>query len=254
MNTGIRRIGVRDHRALRSPSSAQLTYLQVGRSQPNSRTRPATRASSSPTSGAIAGPDRGRLNGRDRGALETDRRRVQAPNACTRTTTATQFADVVGYESIQHGAVGVENAYSSTSRDGRSKLQLNNLGRRLRETSSPWATVVLTMSKIGGRGRRHFSAARKSAASVVVLDVKTGGVLARVLETRPTIRTQLAGPTMRRRQQAAFLGAGPTRPGKPVARPAPGASFYPPRAPPSKTVHRVDRSAEQRRPCQDVPR
>ena len=89
--------------------------------------------------------------------------------------TAGLVADVVGYESIQHGAVGVENAYSSDLEGRTFKLQLNNLADAL-ANKQPVGTVVLTMSK-QAQGTAAFALQGKRG-SVVARDVTTGGVRA----------------------------------------------------------------------------
>jgi peptidoglycan glycosyltransferase len=171
MNSGIRRVGF-GLIVLFVVLVAQLTYLQVGRS--------------SQLANAAGNPRKTFSNiRRDRGPIETSDGTVVAmsmpsadeykyqrvyPNG-----TATQFADVVGYQSIELGAVGVENKYAADLEGRTFKLNLSNLADAF-ANKQPVGTVVLTMSKVA-QGAAAFSLQGRRG-SVVVLDVQTGGVLA----------------------------------------------------------------------------
>jgi penicillin-binding protein A len=195
MNTGIRRVGVALI-VLFVLLVAQLTYLQVGRS--------------SKLANAAGNPRKFFADiRRDRGPIETADGVIVALSKPTDdeykhqrvypNDTATQFADVVGYESIQHGAVGVENAYSSDLEGRTFKLQLNNLADAF-ANKQPVGTVVLTMSKLA-QGTAAFALQGKRG-SVVVLDVKTGGVLAAY--SNPTYDPNQLASHDAKKAQAAF--------------------------------------------------
>jgi peptidoglycan glycosyltransferase len=171
MNTGIRRVGIAVV-VLFVGLVAQLTYLQVGRSSQLANT--------------AANPRKFFADlRRDRGPIETADRTVVAFSAPTTDEykhqrvypkeTAALFANVVGYQSIQHGTVGVENTYSSQLEGRTFDQQLKNLADAF-ANKQPVGTVVLTMSRIA-QGAAAFALGGKRG-SVVVLDVATGGVLA----------------------------------------------------------------------------
>ena len=171
MNTGIRHVGVAMI-VLFVGLVAQLTYLQVGRGS-NLANAPANPRKLF----ADIRRDRGPIVTAD-GALvaqsspsddEFKHQRVYPKE------TAELFANVVGYTSVQLGAVGVEKTYASEL-EGRSfELQLKNLADAF-ANKQPVGTVVLTLSK-AAQGTAAFALAGKRG-SVVVLDVATGGVLA----------------------------------------------------------------------------
>jgi len=89
--------------------------------------------------------------------------------------TAKLFAHVVGFQSIQFGSVGVEATYSS-------ELAGRNLGSLPRQLAQGLSarqqtgTVVLTLSAKAQLAAAGGLADRRG--SVVVLDVRTGGVVA----------------------------------------------------------------------------
>ena len=171
MNTGIRRIGIAMI-ALFVVLVAQLTYLQVVRSDHLAN---------------AAGNPRKAFSDirRDRGPIETSDGAVVALSTPSNdefkhqrvypNSTAELFADVVGYESIQNGSTGVEAAYSADLEGRTFDLQFNNIADAL-ANKQPVGTVVLTLSK-EAQGAAAF-ALQGRRGSVVVLDVKTGGVLA----------------------------------------------------------------------------
>jgi peptidoglycan glycosyltransferase len=171
MNVGIRRIGIAMI-VLFVALVAQLTYLQVGR---NSQL---ANASGNPRKqfGDIR---------RDRGPIETSDGAVLALSTNTNdeykhqrvypAATASIFADIVGYQSIQNGSTGVESAYSSELEGRTFDLQLHGVADVF-ANKQPVGTVVLTLSKLA-QGAAAFALQGKRG-SVVVLDVQTGGVLA----------------------------------------------------------------------------
>jgi peptidoglycan glycosyltransferase len=171
MNVGIRRIGIAMI-VLFLALVAQLTYLQVGRSNQLAN------ASGNPRKSL------GDIR-RDRGPIETSDGAVLALSTPTNDEykyqrvypgdTASIFADVVGYQSIQNGTVGVENTYSSDLEGKTFKLQVNNLADAF-ANKQPVGTVVLTMSKVAQSAAAFALQGRRG--SVVVLNVQTGGVLA----------------------------------------------------------------------------
>ena len=144
MNVGIRRIGIAMI-VLFALLVAQLTYLQVGRNN--------SLANASGNPRKFFADIR-----RDRGPIETADGVVVARSVPTDdeykhqrvypADTAFLFADVVGYESIQHGAAGVENAYASDLEGRTFKLQLNNLADAF-ANRQPVGTVVLTLGSDG---------------------------------------------------------------------------------------------------------
>jgi peptidoglycan glycosyltransferase len=171
MNTGIRRVGW-VILVLFVGLAAQLTYLQVVRSD--------SLANASGNARRFL-----RDISRDRGPIVTADgviaaksvpsgdeykfQRVYPPD------TAMLFAHIVGFQSIQFGSVGVENAYSAALAGRTLKLQLGNLSDAF-ATKQPVGTVVLTASDVAQKAAANALAGRRG--SVVVLDVQTGGVVA----------------------------------------------------------------------------
>ena len=205
MNVGIRRIGLALI-VLFALLVAQLTYLQVGRNN--------SLANASGNPRKFFADIR-----RDRGPIETADRVVVAQSVPTDdeykhqrvypAATATLFANIVGYESIQHGAAGVENAYAADLEGRTFKLNLNNLADAF-ANRQPVGTVVLTLSK-AAQGTAAFALQGKRG-SVVVLDVQTGGVLAAY--SNPTYDpNQLAQHDAKKAQAAfSFLSNAPDNP------------------------------------------
>jgi penicillin-binding protein A len=123
--------------------------------------------------------------------------------------TAKLFAEVVGFQSIQFGSVGVEATYSSAL----SGRNLGGPGRQIAEALSsqpPTGTVVLSMSAKAQAAAAAALGDRRG--SVVVLDVETGGVVAAY--SNPTFDpTLLASHDVKTAQAAReFLLAVPQQP------------------------------------------
>jgi peptidoglycan glycosyltransferase len=205
MNIGIRRVGLALV-ALFVLLVGQLTYLQIGRANQ--------------LANASANPRKSFADiRRDRGPIETADGVVVAQSVPTDdefkhqrvypAATAPLFANVVGYESIQNGSVGVEKAYASDLEGRTFKLQFHDIADAL-ANRQPVGTVVLTLSKVA-QGAAAFALGGKRG-SVVVLDVQTGGVLAAY--SNPTFDpNQLAAHDTKKAQAAfAFLTNAPDNP------------------------------------------
>jgi len=123
--------------------------------------------------------------------------------------TAKLFAQVVGYQSIQFGSVGVEAAYSSELAGRDLGLQVKNL-RQLVADQPVTGTVVLSMSAKAQAAAAAALGGRRG--SVVVLDVHTGAVVA--MYSNPTFDpTLLASHNVKTAQLAReFLLAAPEQP------------------------------------------
>jgi peptidoglycan glycosyltransferase len=195
VNIAIRRIGL-VVMALFLGLVAQLTYLQIGRAH--------QLANASDNPRKIFANIR-----RDRGPIVTA---DNVPVALSVTTgdeykhqrvypadTATMFADVVGYESIQLGSVGVERAYADDLEGRTFTLNLHNLADAF-ANKQPVGTVVLTLSKLA-QGTAAFALQGKRG-SVVVLDVQTGGVLAAY--SNPTYNPNLLATHDTKKAQDAY--------------------------------------------------
>jgi peptidoglycan glycosyltransferase len=171
MNGGIKRVGwvmIILFLAL----VAQLTYLQVGRATnlaDDSRNSRKFLNDVSRNRGPIVSSDGVILALSVPKGDEYKYQRVYPPG------TATAFAHVVGYQSIQFGSVGVERAYSSDLTGRTFKLQTSDLAGVL-ANRQPVGTVVLTLSNAAQQAA--IRALNNERGTVVALDVKTGGVLA----------------------------------------------------------------------------
>lgn len=123
--------------------------------------------------------------------------------------TAKLFAQVVGYQSIQFGSVGVESKYSSELAGKDLGLVAKNF-RQLVSGQPVTGTVVLTLAAKAQLAAAAALAGRRG--SVVVLDVRTGGVVA--MYSNPTFDpTLLASHDVKRAQIArAFLLAAQDQP------------------------------------------
>ena len=174
MNIGIRRVGLAII-VLFIALVAQLTYLQVVDSK-QARQRPAQRrASSSRTSASRAARSSPPTASSSPSRYPTnDEFRYQRVYPAA---TAKLFAQVVGYQSIQFGSVGVGSASTRrSSRAATSASQSQNLRQHLRRTQPVTGTVVLTLS---AKAQAAAAAALGGQRGiVVVLDVQTGGVVA----------------------------------------------------------------------------
>ncbi len=171
MNAGIRSVGAVII-VLFIGLIAQLTYLQVARSDKladdprNSRTFLRNAA-------------------RDRGPIVTSDGVIVARSVPVkdefkrqrlyRKDTAALFSAIVGYQSIQFGEAGVERTFSDDLAGRTFTLSPSGLADAF-ATRQPVGTVVLTAS----RGVQQVAAQGLAGrpGSVVVLDVRTGGVLA----------------------------------------------------------------------------
>ena len=200
MNIGIRRVGAA-MMILFLGLAAQLTYLQVIHSSTLANdprnARKFLRDISQPR-GEIVTSDGFVLATSVPSDDELKYQRVYTPG------TAKLFAQVVGFQSIQFGSVGVEAKYSSD-------LAGRNLGlSHLLSGRQQTGTVVLTMSAKAQLAAAAGLADRRG--SVVVLDVKTGGVVA--MYSNPTFDpTPLASHNAKTAQAARqFLLALPDNP------------------------------------------
>jgi penicillin-binding protein A len=205
MNIGIRRVGAA-MMILFLGLAAQLTYLQVihGDALANApgNARKFLRDISRPR-GQIVTADGIVLAKSVPSDDELKYQRVYPP------ATAPLFAQVVGYQSIQFGSVGVEAEYSS-------ELAGRNLGSLPQQftqglsAQKQTGTVVLSLQT-----KAQLAAAAgldNRRGSVVVLDVKTGGVVA--MYSNPTFDpTPLASHDSKKAQAAReFLLAFPDNP------------------------------------------
>ena len=171
MNSGIRRMGFFVI-VLFLALAAQLTYLQVARSD---------KLANDP----LNARDFLRNASRDRGPIVTADGVIVAQSIPRNDefkhqrvypeATAQLFAQVVGYQSIQFGEAGVEKAYSNDLAGRNFKLSPKTLADVF-ATKQPTGTVVLTLSKAIQQVAANALAGQRG--SVVVLDVKTGGVVA----------------------------------------------------------------------------
>ena len=167
MNIGIRRVGIAI--MVLVPRARRAAHLSPGRataaSSPTTRT---TRASSS----QIIRQPRGEIVTADGVVLaksvpsndEFRYQRVYPP------ATAKLFAQVVGYQSIQFGSVGVEaHVLVASSRATTSALAVQQLPPDLRRASRSTGTVVLTLSAKAQlprpRPRSTAGAARSSCST-----------------------------------------------------------------------------------------
>jgi peptidoglycan glycosyltransferase len=200
MTTGIRRVGIAIM-ILFLGLVVQLSYLQIVRGgrladDPNNA-RKFLRDISRPR-GQIVTSDGVVLA---QSVRTTDEFRYQRVYP---TATAKLFAQVVGYQSIQFGSVGVEAKYSAVLAGRNPQLS------RALAVRPDTGTVVLSMSVKAQTAAALALAGRRG--SVVVLDVKTGGVVA--MYSNPTFDpTLLASHDVKTAQAAReFLLAVPDQP------------------------------------------
>ncbi len=168
MNSGIRRVGF-IMIGLFCALIAQLTYLQVARSSQLASAPGNARRIGSRNRGPIVSADGVVLASSVRTSDEFRYLRVY-PSA-----TAQLFSQIVGYESLNLGATGVEYTYSADLAGKTFKLQAHSLADIL-ATKQVVGTVVLTASNTAQQAAAEALAGRRG--SIVVLDVQTGGILA----------------------------------------------------------------------------
>jgi peptidoglycan glycosyltransferase len=166
MNVGIRRVGI-VMIVLFVGLVAQLTYLQVARSD---------RLADDPLNSRVALRDIARARGpivSSDGAILANSIPVDDQYKFQRVydpATASLFAHIVGYQSIQNGSTGVEKTYSADLAGRTFKLQTSGLADVF-ATRQPVGTVVLTVSRKIQQVAADALAGQK--VSVVVLDVRT---------------------------------------------------------------------------------
>jgi peptidoglycan glycosyltransferase len=171
VNTGIRRVGLAIL-ILFIGLAAQLTYLQVAESK-----KLADDPGNSRDSLADLSRPRGPIVSADgvvlaRSVPVTDQYKYQRiyPKA-----TAGLFAHVVGYQSLQFGSTGVEAEYSKQLAGRDCRPSLSDLSRCISNRPIT-GTVFLNLSVEAQQAAADGLAGRRG--SVVVLNVRTGGVVA----------------------------------------------------------------------------
>ncbi len=205
MNIGIRRVGLAIM-VLFLGLAAQLTYLQFVHSS-----KLADDPHNSRKFLKVIRQPRGEIVTSDGVVLaqsvptddEFRYQRVYTPS------TASLFSQVVGYQSIQFGSVGVEATESNELAGLDPRLAVHGI-RQIIAGQPVTGTVVLTMSN---KAQAAAAAALgQRAGSVVVLDVHTGGVVA--MYSYPTFDpTPLASHNVKNAQLAlAFLTAANNQP------------------------------------------
>jgi peptidoglycan glycosyltransferase len=180
VNTAIRRVGAVIV-LLFVAIAAQLTYLQLVRASSLNRdpnnlrivTRDFTRAR-----GDIVSAD-GAVLARSVPVNDTFKYLRTYPLGAL-------FAQVTGYQSINYGETGVERQYDSELLGRDIRLQSQSLSD-LFSSHNPTGTVVLTLDRTAQQAASD--ALRGRRGSVVVLDVKTGGVVA--MYSNPTFDPNL---------------------------------------------------------------
>lgn len=119
------------------------------------------------------------------------------------------FSGVVGYQSITLGNAGVESVYNSELLGRDVKLQTQSLADLL-NSHNPTGTVVLTLSRTAQQAAA--TALRGRRGSVVVLDVKTGGVVAMFSNPNYDPNPLASHHTVAAVKYSASLNANPTKP------------------------------------------
>ena len=169
MNAGIRRVGA-GMIVLFVALVGQLTYLQVWR---------ADSLATDPSNIRIFIRD----IARPRGPILTADGEIVARSRSTGDELKLQrtyplgslFAHVAGYQSIVYGNTGVEAVYNDELVGRDISIGLRNLDQVIRGFD-PEGTVVLTLSRVAQEAARTGLNGR--AGSIVVLDVRSGGVVA----------------------------------------------------------------------------
>ncbi len=150
--------------------SAQLTYIQLVR---------ASSLNKDPHNVRVATRDLTR----DRGDIVSEDGAVLARSVPVKDSYKYQreyplgalFSAVVGYQSINNGNAGVESSYNDELLGKDVRLQTRSFSDLL-NSHNPTGTVVLTLNRVAQQAAAN--ALRNRRGSVVVLDVKTGGVVA----------------------------------------------------------------------------
>ena len=169
MNRAIRRVGIVVV-LLFVALSGQLTYLQLVR---------ASSLNKDPANVRVVTAD----FVRPRGDIVTADGTVLARSTPTKDDlkyqreypTGSLFSHVVGYQSVTIGNTGVEREYDSELLGRDVRLQTHSLSDLLNKHNNT-GTVVLTMSDAAQKAAK--AALNNRRGSVVVLDVKTGGIVA----------------------------------------------------------------------------
>ena len=203
MNPGIRRVGA-GMIVLFVALVGQLTYLQVWRAE-----------------SLAEDPNNIRIFIRDisrpRGPILTADGEVVARSVDTGDSlklqrlypTESLFAHVAGYQSIVFGNTGVEAVYNNELVGRDVEIGIRNLGQVIRGVD-PEGTAVLTLSRAAQEAARDGLNGR--AGSIVVLDVRTGAVVA--MYSEPTFDPNLLAGHDTARVQAVrtVLNADPAQP------------------------------------------
>ena len=123
------------------------------------------------------------------------------------------FGHITGYQSLILGNTGVEKEYDAEllGRDIRQTRSLSDL----LNTQNPTGTVVLTMTKTAQQAAQ--AALRNRRGSVVVLDVKTGGIVAMYSNPSYDPRPLASHASDRVQKYFKFLEALPNHPDLPRA-------------------------------------
>jgi len=135
------------------------------------------------------------------------------------------FGHITGYQSINQGSTGVEHEYNSALLGRDVRLQSRSLTDLLNSHNQS-GTVVLTLTRVAQQAAKD--ALRGRRGSVVVLDVKTGGVVAMYSEPSFDPNPLASHKTAAVQKYFDLLEALPTHPDLPRAyreRYPPGSTF-----------------------------
>jgi peptidoglycan glycosyltransferase len=171
MNRAIRRVGIAIT-VLMLILVAQLTYLTIvdaNNLKRNPHNVRALLANANRARGAIVTAD---------GTVVAQSRRVSDGTVfkyLREYPTKDLFAQTVGYQSFVFGSTGIENTYNNALLGRENRINLNNLPD-IFSSKQTTGTVVLSMRADAQRAAQ--AALGTQRGSVVMLDVKTGGILA----------------------------------------------------------------------------